>query len=590
MSGAWTCVNIPVGTITGVTAGTDLTGGGTGGNVTLNVDTTKVPQLSGNNTFSGAQTINNNVTVTATGITLTASGGTTGLSGTGSTYGAYGNSSSGTGVYGNSGSGLPGVVGNSSSGDGVWGQSTSGNGVYGQSTSGEGVYGYTYDTSGKYVGVYGANNVGNGVYGVTKDTTGAYAGVYGSSSGAADGVAGINSSSGSGVYGGSSTGDGVYGNSTSGSGVYGQSTSYMGVYGSSGSNNGVYGYSSSGTGVEGQSDVVGVAGQGTISGVSGVGYSTAAGTMGVYALVNDSTTNQLYGVLGNNVGSNLGAGVYGQDSTTGKESNTGASVSGTNGAGVWGDGGADYENVWGQYVDNVGVMGTADDSAGVVAVNNSSEYFTLSAYNEYAGGAVFAAFNSSNDGSTGCYIDGSGDINCTGAKHALVPIDGGQRKVALSAIESPKNWFEDFGSAQLASGSAVVAIEPEYGQTVNTELEYHVFLTPNGDCKGLYVSQRTPASFEVRELGGGISSIEFSYRIVALRKNYESIRMEDHAHDLDAMKKTMAKKGSGTPFRFDTSKMKVPEMHAAMAPHQPPQMPNSVQMPKPVQMPVQAPK
>src|SRR5262249_26018286 len=33
------------GTITGVTAGTDLTGGGTTGNVTLNLDTTKVPQL-----------------------------------------------------------------------------------------------------------------------------------------------------------------------------------------------------------------------------------------------------------------------------------------------------------------------------------------------------------------------------------------------------------------------------------------------------------------------------------------------------------------------------------------------------------------
>ncbi|MGA2859856.1 MAG: hypothetical protein ABSE40_23550 [Candidatus Sulfotelmatobacter sp.] len=45
------------GTITGVTAGTDLTGGGTSGAVTLNLDTTKVPQLATANTFSGAQTI-----------------------------------------------------------------------------------------------------------------------------------------------------------------------------------------------------------------------------------------------------------------------------------------------------------------------------------------------------------------------------------------------------------------------------------------------------------------------------------------------------------------------------------------------------
>jgi len=44
------------GTITGVTAGTALTGGGTSGNVTLNLDTTKVPLLSSANTFSQQQT------------------------------------------------------------------------------------------------------------------------------------------------------------------------------------------------------------------------------------------------------------------------------------------------------------------------------------------------------------------------------------------------------------------------------------------------------------------------------------------------------------------------------------------------------
>jgi hypothetical protein len=49
------------GTITGVTAGTDLTGGGTLGKVTLNLDTSKVPQLSASNTFTGNQTVVGNV-------------------------------------------------------------------------------------------------------------------------------------------------------------------------------------------------------------------------------------------------------------------------------------------------------------------------------------------------------------------------------------------------------------------------------------------------------------------------------------------------------------------------------------------------
>jgi len=53
-----------VGTITGVTAGTDLTGGGASGAVTLNLDTTKVPQLAAANTFTGNQTVNGNLSAT----------------------------------------------------------------------------------------------------------------------------------------------------------------------------------------------------------------------------------------------------------------------------------------------------------------------------------------------------------------------------------------------------------------------------------------------------------------------------------------------------------------------------------------------
>jgi hypothetical protein len=52
------------GTITGVTAGTDLTGGGTSGTVTLDLNTTKVPQLAASNTFTGNQTVNGNLSAT----------------------------------------------------------------------------------------------------------------------------------------------------------------------------------------------------------------------------------------------------------------------------------------------------------------------------------------------------------------------------------------------------------------------------------------------------------------------------------------------------------------------------------------------
>ncbi len=95
--------------------------------------------------------------------------------------------------------------------------------------------------------------------------------------------------------------------------------------------------------------------------------------------------------------------------------------------------------------------------------------------------------------------------------------------------------FEDAGSSELVNGAAVVSIDPEFAQTANTAREYQVFLTPYGDCKGLYVNNRTANSFEVHELGGGTASLSFGYRIMALRKDYENIRFADHTHDHDRL-------------------------------------------------------
>lgn len=50
------------GTLTGVTAGTGLKGGGTSGNISLGIDTSVVPQLNAANTFTGNQTMNGNLT------------------------------------------------------------------------------------------------------------------------------------------------------------------------------------------------------------------------------------------------------------------------------------------------------------------------------------------------------------------------------------------------------------------------------------------------------------------------------------------------------------------------------------------------
>jgi hypothetical protein len=123
------------------------------------------------------------------------------------------------------------------------------------------------------------------------------------------------------------------------------------------------------------------------------------------------------------------------------------------------------------------------------------------------------------------YGDSVGDTVAIGSKSAAVPLKSG-KMVKVYSQESTQVWFEDFGSAQLVGGVATVKLDSKFSQLVNTKQPYHVFLTPNGDCHGLYVTQKEQNSFEVRELGGGQSSVAFDYRISALRNGYEKVRLE----------------------------------------------------------------
>jgi hypothetical protein len=119
-----------------------------------------------------------------------------------------------------------------------------------------------------------------------------------------------------------------------------------------------------------------------------------------------------------------------------------------------------------------------------------------------------------------------GEFIATGTKTALVETASYGRRL-LYAVESPENWFEDFGQAQLIQGQAVVKLDPIFVETVNTEVDYHVFITPKEECEGLYVANQTATSFEVRELRHGKNSLAFDYRIVAKRKGYEQARLTE---------------------------------------------------------------
>ena len=94
---------------------------------------------------------------------------------------------------------------------------------------------------------------------------------------------------------------------------------------------------------------------------------------------------------------------------------------------------------------------------------------------------------------------------------------------ACSIGWSPELWFEDFGTAKLKSGRALVKLDADFAKVIKRG-DYRVFMTPEGDCRGLYVHRKRANTFEVRELGGGKSNIAFSYRIVGRRKDIKGRR------------------------------------------------------------------
>ncbi len=131
-----------------------------------------------------------------------------------------------------------------------------------------------------------------------------------------------------------------------------------------------------------------------------------------------------------------------------------------------------------------GIVGTADNNYAGFFFNNSSIDATVGAVNFGSGpSGLFRAFKASTRNGT-CGI-GDGDLTCTGQVKSLATTGGGAQTVETYAMQSPENWMEDFGSGTLERGVAVVKLDPAFAETVSGTADYHVFITPNGDSKGL---------------------------------------------------------------------------------------------------------
>ena len=81
----------------------------------------------------------------------------------------------------------------------------------------------------------------------------------------------------------------------------------------------------------------------------------------------------------------------------------------------------------------------------------------------------------------------------------------------------------DFGIGQLVNGQAHITIDPDLAINLNVSNDHplKVYITPEGDCNGVYVTNKSANGFDVVELQGGKSNIPFSWQIVATRANEE---------------------------------------------------------------------
>jgi hypothetical protein len=345
-------------------------------------------------------------------------------------------------------------------------------------------------------------------------------------------------------------------------GVFGMGTAYgvfgQGVYGvvGDGSLCGVRGAAAFGQGIFGQSGTASLpTGSAGIPPAGVFGWSdTGFGVMGESRIgvgVRGKSTEQM-GVIGESIND---AGVVGG-------STNGAGVRGvsSNGPGV--AGASDHAmGVLGKVQNGTGVKGESSNGTGVTGTSNNGTGVEGVVLN---GAAVRGTIQLAGNGALAGVFDGpvfigdgleiDGPLTVYGhPKSAAVPFPDGSHRL-LYCMESPELWFEDFGSAKLRRGRATLTLN-DFANVIATG-DYRVFLSPEGDCNGLYVARKRRAAFEVRELGGGTSSVAFSYRIVGRRKDikrrrrfakFEKAALPLAPSKIDSSAGTIAAKVKGRP-------------------------------------------
>jgi hypothetical protein len=202
---------------------------------------------------------------------------------------------------------------------------------------------------------------------------------------------------------------------------------------------------------------------GKYTGVYGTSLDTVQSVRGVIG-VTESDHGDANGTEGYNYGS-MGAGLYGYGQSTGITA---------------------YATGNGYYVPTGGMFANPNTTSYVALTYNNTDY----------------------------KVYGNGTVSTIVDKP-----EGG--KAVMFAPESPEILLTDYGTGKLVNGKAHIDIDPVFANNIHVSEDHplKVFVQLEGECNGVYVTNKTQYGFDVIELNKGESNVSFSYSIVANRSD-----------------------------------------------------------------------
>jgi hypothetical protein len=231
--------------------------------------------------------------------------------------------------------------------------------------------------------------------------------------------------------------------------------------------------------------------------------------------------------------------------------------------GVYGSGGAARDGIYGitsapacfgvwghnSATTGTGIAGSGNDQTASLPADGAGGAFTGYKYGSYAR----ATDLNSGDQTAGGYFQADANTTTNRCWAACWSASGnGYRMIgngacasgfmtrdgerAMISVESPEALAEDVGRARLANGHCRVELDPLFSDciTVSPTQPLEVFVQLLDDCQGVYV-KCDARGFDVRELQGGKSSAEFSYRVLAHRKGMTLARFPDAPHAMEVI-------------------------------------------------------